>query len=122
MEKFEILMDHQNLAYFRDAQKLNCWQARWSLFLSCFDFSLHHQPGWLMGKPDTLSWRSDHPCGKDDNANVTLLPSDVIEVRNMDATLVDSGGDELVECIQRSMDYNDAVVKALQELRAGTLP
>src|SRR6266481_4793652 len=24
-EKFKILMDHQNLAYFRDAQKLNCW-------------------------------------------------------------------------------------------------
>ncbi len=23
-EKFEILMDHQNLAYFQDAQKLNC--------------------------------------------------------------------------------------------------
>src|SRR5258705_8538106 len=24
MEKFDILMDHQNLAYFQDAQKLNC--------------------------------------------------------------------------------------------------
>ena len=59
--------------------------------------------------------------GKDDNANVTLLPSDVFEVCNTEATLVDSGGDELVECIRRSADYNDAVVKALQELRAGTL-
>src|SRR5258708_12901082 len=39
----------------------------------------------------------------------------------MEATLVDSGGDELVECIQRSMDYDDAVVKALQELGVGTL-
>src|SRR6266436_837564 len=112
-EKFEIPMDHQNLAYFRDAQKLNCQQVHWSLFLSCFDFSLCHQPGWLMGKPNTLSQRSDHPCGKDDNANVTLLPSDVFEVHNTEATLVDSGGNELVECIQRSMDYDDAVVKAL---------
>ena len=74
-----------------------------------------------MGKPDTLSWRSDHPRGKDDNANVTLLPSNVFEVRNTEATMVDSGGDELVEHIQRSADYNDAVVKALRELRAGTL-
>src|SRR5258707_374864 len=47
MEKFEILMDHQNLTYFRDAQKLNCQQAHWSLFLLCFDFSLCHQPGQL---------------------------------------------------------------------------
>src|SRR5258707_11263496 len=112
-EKFKIRMDHQNLTYFQDAQKLNCQQAHWSLFLSRFDFSLCHQPGWLMGRPDTLSWRSDHPCRKDDNANVTLLPSNVFEVHNMEATLVDSGGDELVECIQRSTDYDNAVVKAL---------
>src|SRR5258706_4892657 len=97
MEKFEILMDHWNLAYFQDAQKLNCQQVHWSLFLSHFDFSLHHQPGQLMGRPDALSWRSDHPCGKDDNANITLLPSDVFEVHNMEAILVDSGGNELVE-------------------------
>ncbi len=66
-----------------------------------------------MGRPNTLSQRSNHPCGKDDNANITLLPSDVFEVHNTEATLVDSGGDELVECIQRSMDYDNTVVKAL---------
>src|SRR5258706_7447149 len=74
-----------------------------------------------MGRPNTLSWRSDHPHGKDDNAIVTLLPSNVFEVHNMEATLVDSGGDELVECIWRSTDYDNAVVKALQELGAGML-
>src|SRR5260370_1749040 len=120
-EKFKILMDHWNIAYFRDAQKLNCQQAHWSLFLSHFDFSLCHQPGQLMGKPDALSWRSDHPCRKDDNTNITLLPSDVFEVHNTEATLVDSRGDELVECIWRSMDYDDAVVKPLQELGAGMI-
>src|SRR5260221_12091092 len=34
-EKFEILMDHRNLTYFQDAQKLNRQQAHWSLFLLC---------------------------------------------------------------------------------------
>ena len=66
-----------------------------------------------MGKPNALSRRSDHPCRKDDNANITLLPSNVFKVRNTEATMVDSGGDKLVECIQRSADYNDTVVKAL---------
>src|SRR5260221_11646291 len=112
MEKFEILMDHQNL---------NDWQSHWSLFLSHFDFSLRHQPGQLMGRPDTLSWRSDHPHRKDDNANVTLLPSNVFEVRNMEATLVDSGGNKLVEHIQRSTGHANTVAKALQELEQGTL-
>src|SRR5258708_35905013 len=71
MEKFEILMDHWNLTYFHDTQKLNHWQAHWSLFLSHFNFSLCHQPGQLMGRPDALSQRSDHPQGKDDNTNIT---------------------------------------------------
>ena len=74
-----------------------------------------------MGRPDALSQRSNHPCRKDDNANVTLLPSDVFKVRNMEATLVDSRGNKLVECIWRSTDYDNAVVKALQELGAGML-
>src|SRR6266446_2988516 len=112
-EKFKILTDHQNLTYFQDAQKLNHWQVHWSLFLSHFNFSLHHQPGWLMGRPNALSQRSDHPHRKDDNANVTLLPSNMFEVCNTEATLVDSRGNELVECIRRCTDYNDAVVKAL---------
>ena len=39
---FEIWTDHKNLEYFRTAWKLNWRQARWSLYLSCFNFSLHH--------------------------------------------------------------------------------
>src|SRR6266436_6213545 len=74
-----------------------------------------------MGRPDALSWRSDHPHGKDDNANITLLPSNVFKVHNTEATLVDSRGNELVEHIWRSTDYNNTVVKALRELGAGTL-
>src|SRR5258708_24456404 len=74
-----------------------------------------------MGRPNALSQRSDHPCRKDDNANITLLPSNVFEVCNMEATLVDSRGNKLVECIWRSIDYNNTVVKALQELGAGML-
>ena len=59
-EKFEILTDHWNLTYFCDTQKLNHQQAHWSLFLLRFNFSLCHQPGQLMGRPDMLSWRSDY--------------------------------------------------------------
>src|SRR5215471_1924116 len=59
----EIWTDHWNLEYFMTAQRLNRRQARWSLFLSRFDFSLHHCPGWSMGKPDALSQRPDHGNG-----------------------------------------------------------
>jgi hypothetical protein len=51
----EIWTNHKNLEYFRVAQKLNRQQARWSLYLSHFDFTLHHKPGQSMGKPNALS-------------------------------------------------------------------
>ena len=40
--KFEIWTDHKNLEYFQTSKKLNRHWARWSLYLSHFDFMLHH--------------------------------------------------------------------------------
>ena len=44
-EKFIIYSDHKNLEYWKTARNLTRRQARWSLFLSRFDFTLHH-PGF----------------------------------------------------------------------------
>jgi len=52
-------MDHKNLEYFMEAQKLNRRQARWVLYLSRFDFTLKHVLETKMGKADRLSRRSD---------------------------------------------------------------
>ena len=71
--KVGIWMDHKNLEYFMTAKKLNCRQAHWSLYLSRFDFVMHHCPGKSMGKCDTLSQCADHDDGTDDNHNTTLL-------------------------------------------------
>src|SRR6202040_3721483 len=71
--KCEIWTDHKNLEYFMSAKKLNRRQARWSLYLSRFDFAMHHRPGCSMGKSDALSRRADHGMGTRDNDNMTLL-------------------------------------------------
>jgi hypothetical protein len=76
----EIWTDHKNLEYCRVAQKLNCRQARWSLYLSHFDFTLHHKPGQSMGKPDALSRRADHRSGQGDNNNLTLLAPELFRI------------------------------------------
>jgi len=57
--KFEIWTDHKNLQYFMTSQKLNYRQARWTLYLSQFNFTLKHVPGKSMGKADRLSKRPD---------------------------------------------------------------
>ena len=70
-----IYSDHKNLTYFRNAQKLNRRQARWSLLLSEYDIILIHLPGDKMILSDTLSRRPDFIPDKDtDNEDIVLLP------------------------------------------------
>lgn len=83
--RVEIWTDHKNLEYFWTAKKLNCRQARWSLYLSRFDFELHHRPG----KSDALSQRADHGSGSEDNSNMVLLQPNLFVVWAMEGvTLV----------------------------------
>lgn len=73
----EIWTDHKNLEYFMKAQNITRRQARWALFLSRFDFTLHHKPGKLSTKPDALSRRPDHfKNDADDNQARIVLPPD----------------------------------------------
>ena len=57
--KFEIWTDHKNFKYFIKVQKLNRKQARQTLYLSRFNFTLKHVIGSKIGKADSLSKRLD---------------------------------------------------------------
>ena len=70
-----IYSDHKNLTYFQSTQKLNWWQAWWSLLLSEYDIKLVHLPGSKMILSDTLSQWPDFVPKKDtDNEDIVLLP------------------------------------------------
>lgn len=58
-----IFTDYKNLTYIQQAKSLNLRQARWSLFFTCFDFSLSFKPGLKNLLPDTLSchWNLPSP-------------------------------------------------------------
>jgi hypothetical protein len=68
----KIQTNHKNLEYFRVAQKLNWWQAKWSLYLSRFDFMLYHKPGWSMGKPIRMHCHSEQTMDQGKAAMTTL--------------------------------------------------
>ena len=72
-KEFEIWTDHQNLCYFRKAQKLNRRQARWVMELGEYNFTMHHKPRKTNIKANILSRQADHNRGEDDNKNVTVL-------------------------------------------------
>ena len=69
-----IITDHENLKYFKDAHRLTRRQARWSLFLSEFDFVINHRPGKLHKAADAISRRVDFITDdiQNDNTNHNL--------------------------------------------------
>jgi len=52
---FEIYTDHHNLTYFTKLQNLSKHQARWQMWMTCFNYSLIYKKGTQMHVADPLS-------------------------------------------------------------------
>ncbi|KAH0611537.1 uncharacterized protein H6S33_010802 [Morchella sextelata] len=82
----EVLSDHRNLEYFMSTKLLNRRQARWSEFLSRFDFVIQFRPGKQGAKPDALTRRSgDLP--KEGDERLTHQSQVVLKRKNLDSKL-----------------------------------
>ena len=117
--RFEILSDHQNLKSFMAAKDLNRRQARWSLYLSRFDFLLTHRPGKHCGKPDALSRRPDHRSEGKDNEDIVLLKPEYFRIaalRRGHATMV-TDEKQLLRMVREVKEWDESVVKAVEELK-----
>ena len=68
-----IRSDNSALSYFMTNRNLSRRQARWSAYLSRFDFRIEHIPG-KSNKADGLSRRPDYFPDTIDNADQVLLP------------------------------------------------
>ncbi|KAH9245827.1 hypothetical protein BASA81_016663 [Batrachochytrium salamandrivorans] len=83
-----VLCDHKNLEYFMTTKKLTRRQARWSLELSEYDFSLTHRPGKLNGRADSLSRREDYKSNSESsNFQRILDPSKVVDLQYLVADM-----------------------------------
>ena len=69
-----MFINHKNLTYFHQAQKLNGYQARWLLDLADFDLKIVHIPGKLLAGQDVLSHHLDLHLEDSDNSETVLLP------------------------------------------------
>ncbi|KAL0150712.1 hypothetical protein M9458_054016 [Cirrhinus mrigala] len=71
---FEVITDHKNLQYLREAKRLNPRQARWALFFTRFNFTLTYRPGHRNVKADALS-RIHSPDPVQDQPEPILPPA-----------------------------------------------
>jgi hypothetical protein len=116
----EIWTDHKNLEYFQVAQMLNRRQARWSLYLSRFNFTLHHKPGRSMGKPDALSRQADHRSGQGDNNNLTLLAPELFRIHVLAGVRLEGDERNILWEVQWSLRddvQEESAAKAPRELQ-----
>ena len=116
-DQFKIWTDHRNLEYFMKAQKLNRRQARWSLYLSRFDFTLKYVASKSMGRADSLSKRVDWAERVErDNENQVMLKKEWLEIRAM-KQLVKGLGEEIVKKIKEARDKDEEVIKVVKEMK-----
>ena len=98
-------------------QKLNQRQARWSLYLSRFDFALKHVAGKNMERADSLSRRVDWAEGVErDNENQVMLKKEWLEMRAMEQ-LVEGPEKEIVKRIKEVRDKDEKVIKVVEKMK-----
>jgi len=110
----DIYNDHRNLTYFMEAQNLNRRQARWSLYLSRFNFVMHHRPGKSSGKPDALSRWVDHQQDGSDNLGQTLLTPEFFGVRAAGGVTLTTEASEFLEQIKKCKKWDDIAIAGLK--------
>ena len=70
-----VYTDHRSLEYFTTSKQLTRRQARWSEFLSEFNFTIVYRPGLKGTKPDALTRRRDyHPLEKGSSLSTAANP------------------------------------------------
>jgi len=115
--KIKIWSDHQNLMFFRTAQKLTRRQARWALFMTHFDFVLYHKLEKMMQAEDPLSRRADHEMGIDlDNTNQMLLKPEFFAINTLEATHELPINDEIILKKVKAALLSDEVTKDYKSL------
>ncbi|KAG0160247.1 hypothetical protein PDIDSM_7774 [Penicillium digitatum] len=116
----KVITDHRNLEYFTTTKLLNRRQARWSEFLSRFNFKITYRPGKQGAKPDALT-RSQTVLKKENlqinvttrqrNGVTTTTPPELPDLPEPPSTIKDLlleayNQDKVVQSILEALDKN----------------
>lgn len=113
--KVRVITDHQPLMYFNTKRVLDRQQARWSVSLSRFDFSIEHRPGVKSGKPDALSRRSDHALTDADATEERVLNLFAAQLWQLESL-----SHETIRLAQQSDDHSRSLADRLRKDTAAT--
>ena len=93
-EPVQVITDHKNLEYFMSSKLLNRRQAKWSEFLSKFNFEITYRPGSMNNRADTLTRRSGEVPKERDNRRQfqwqTVLKKENLKIQQLTLAINDS--------------------------------
>ena len=79
-----VLMDHANLMFWKNPQKVNRRVARWFATLQDYNLKIKHVLGKLHAATDMLSRPPNADKGEEDNQNLMLLPPELFVCLTID--------------------------------------
>ena len=117
----DVVTDHKNLTYFSTTKLLTRRQARWSEYLSQFNFVIRFRPGKLGTKPDALTRRWDVYPKEGDSDYATLNPHNLRPIFTEQQLISSLRASSLFEPVLRAASVMDVhqlhqdILSALQE-------
>ena len=97
-------------------QKLNQRQARWTLYLFKFNFTLKHVLETRMEKADGLSRRPDWKVGVDkDNENHIIIKDNWLH--KLEEVIIEEPEVEIIEKIKKARGKDKEVVRIVEEIK-----
>src|ERR1700726_4351209 len=132
----DIVTDHKNLEYFSTVHLLTWRQARWSEFLSQFNFVIRFRPGQLGMKPDALTRRwdvypeegdSDYACVNPQNLRLMFTSGQLISSLRASSLYEPAlrasfviNDDQLRRDIRSGISLNPVIAPILEDLHSNS--
>ena len=118
-----VFTDHKNLLYYMSTRKLNRRQARWSMFLAEFNFTICYRPGAQQGKPDALSRRPEYHLREGEDA-VTQQMAVILKPRMVSLNAISIAHEEntFVETLLKETKEDEIAKQLISASVSGTDP
>ena len=111
---FEVITDHKNMEWWTTMQDLNRRQARWSLYLSWFDFKVTYRKGESMQANALSRFSTDHVSDREDNHQITVVGPK--HFQTVAAAHYKPASDTLGEHIQQASTREAVVIDGLRSI------
>ena len=110
----KVITDHKNLEYFTTTKLLNRRQARWSEFLSRFNFKITYRPGKQGAKPDALTRRSED-LPKEGDERLLHQSQTILKRQNMDNLIIANRSGLTTQTVELPEDLEDLFKKGYEQ-------